>query len=459
MIIDIAMLRMCRERSEYLKVAAALDTYAVEPKTRLLLDAIGRYFKTHDHTSIDFQAFIPWFERSFMHNMGDEDKTVYLNIIKNIARDYPDETTRRNIMESIYELNAAHTVQNTLERYANGDEVSLIDDMREVVDRYDRHISAQRVPFVDEDIGAFIDGMENGGGLKWRLACLNKYMRPLHAGDQLIVGARPDQGKTSFMASEATFMAPQLPPDAPIVWFCNEGEPKSIQLRAYTSALNCSFDELMEKRKAGTLYTEYTEAMGGERKLRIVPAHDFSTGMIENMVRSIRPGLVIYDMLDNVRGFSRSDRVDLQLEQLYQWSRNLGIRYGHPVIATSQISQEGANMQFPPQSALKDSKTGKQGACDAILMIGSLESEAGWASTRWLSLPKNKLRKPSSPAMMRETVGINIKTGRYNDLTAEEQAKLKAPPPSTNTQSTGASGQTESSPPPPPQESTPETDG
>jgi hypothetical protein len=107
--------------------------------------------------------------------------------------------------------------------------------------------------------------------------------------------------------------------------------------------------------------------------------HGKNNVFIEDIIESVgvhNVGAIIFDMLDNVKFPLRTDaREDQRLEQLYQWSRELGVRCDCPVFPTSQISNEGAGLLFQTENMLKDSKTGKQGACDGIIMIGSSDDD------------------------------------------------------------------------------------
>ena len=54
-------------------------------------------------------------------------------------------------------------------------------------------------------------------GLRWRLGSLNRMLGSLRKGDFGFIFARPETGKTTFLASEVTNFATQL--EQPILWF------------------------------------------------------------------------------------------------------------------------------------------------------------------------------------------------------------------------------------------------
>jgi replicative DNA helicase len=120
-------------------------------------------------------------------------------------------------------------------------------------------------------------------------------------------------------------------------------------------------------------------------------------------------------MIDNIRGFGDMARTDLMLEEMYKWARERSVKYDCIGLATSQISNDGDGMQFPTLGMLKDSKTGKQGACDFQLMIGA-SNDPGLAGSRFISLPKNKLRRPDGASDPRAEVVFDAVRARYRDI-------------------------------------------
>jgi replicative DNA helicase len=250
-------------------------------------------------------------------------------------------------------------------------------------------------------------------------------MRPLRQGDFGIIAGRPDTGKTTFITSEMTFMASQLKKyykedDKIITWFNNEGQGKRIITRLYQSALNASISDLLDMKKAKVIVDRYREAIGHLDTIRIFDVHGLWNYDITDILEEVNSGLMIFDMIDNIKFHSNSggmqSRTDQVLEAMYQWARVLGVRFDCPVLATSQISVDGDGMQFPTLSMLKDSKTGKQGACDFQLMIGAI-NELGMDQSRFMGLPKNKLQVEGFPKDPRCEVIFDGLRARYKTPT------------------------------------------
>jgi len=74
--------------------------------------------------------------------------------------------------------------------------------------------------FVTSDLDELVNSAITSPGLRWRLNTLNQMLGSLRKGDFGVVFAMPETGKTTFLASEVTFMATQLvdPSSGPVLW-------------------------------------------------------------------------------------------------------------------------------------------------------------------------------------------------------------------------------------------------
>ena len=77
--------------------------------------------------------------------------------------------------------------------------------------------SSNDLSFVESDLELLKNESFNTRGLRWRLGCLNRSLGSLRKGDFGFIFARPETGKTTFLASEISYFATQT--DRPILWF------------------------------------------------------------------------------------------------------------------------------------------------------------------------------------------------------------------------------------------------
>lgn len=406
----------------------SVPQHVMDPITKTVLQDMHDFFDQHDGpATLPHAEFWTWFK--FRHpTLTTEQFTTYEHLLKQIQEDVPPEL-EASIMDRLVAADTAYRVAQLLEQWNRGDEVDLYIALRDTVERFEADTNRKvKVPWVTTTIAELLADEENDTGLHWRLDCLNMSMRPLRGGDFGIIAGRPDKGKTSFLTSELTHFAPQVAKmynnERHILWLNNEGPGKRIIQRLYQSALDLTIPELVELHNkpaqgqfAHLLDEQYAAAMGGRIDLiRVLDIHDFWSHEVEDILRKVPAGLVVWDMVDNVKfggsAINGGERTDQLLEAMYQWVRVLSVKYDIPMLATSQISADGDGLAYPTLSMLKDSKTGKQGAAEFIMPIGAL-NDVNQQHSRFISLTKNKLHRHGGPKDPRAEVIFDGERGRY----------------------------------------------
>lgn len=229
-----------------------------------------------------------------------------------------------------------------------------------------------------------IENLELRPGLNWRLTSLNRILGPVRIGNFGFIFARPETGKTTFLASEVSFMAEQLPIETPAVWFNNEEEKDAVRMRQMQGALGVTLADIRSDPQG--MDERYNAILQG--KLYLVDDATLEKHKVERICASMKPGLIIFDQLDKVQGFD-ADREDLKLGKIYQWARELAKKYG-PVIAVCQADGTGEGVKWLNMGHVANAKTAKQAEADFILGIGKTTKE-GEEYVRYLNISKNKL--------------------------------------------------------------------
>jgi len=412
--IDLALLQMLRFKEDFLRVQGRIPDASLDPQTLALITDFGKYFnKFPEHDAVDMVTFLPMFH-SWHPTLSTDQFAAYEAIIQNVQKELPDGT-REGVLDTLLELRLGTDLASLLARYDAGELPDINGALQRALEEFKADASGATVDYVEDDISDLLKEEIDNSGLHWRLQCLNESMRGLRPGDFGIVAARPDKGKTTFIASEVTYLASQLDAGKCVLWLNNEGPGKRIIPRLYQSALGATIPELAALDGGGLLGRAYEKAMCGTDRIRVVNIHGRDAFTVEQIIERNNPGVVIYDMIDHIRGFGDMPRTDLQLEEMYKWARIVSVNHEVIGLATSQISNEGDGLQYPTLGMLKDSKTGKQGACDFMLMIGA-SNDPGMAGVRYLGLPKNKLRRPGSAGDPRAVVNYDPQIVRYSDL-------------------------------------------
>ena len=392
-----------------------IPTSAIDKKTKAIVEDIRKYFEANEEeTVLDFPAFRSMFFTVWHKGLKDDDCDFYNALLTKMEDDVPD-SVRKNIINQLLELEFVTDLANVVTDYEQGEEVDVIAEVNNLLVKVTSSVERQQkfeyAEFTDESVGDTL----NQQGYRWPLKCMNDIYRNIIGGDQYIIAARPGKGKTSFLTHLNFSMAADMDDNKIILWFNNESKKERIMSRQIQSALNATNNELAQLKRDGKLQDAYKAAMGRLDRVRVYDIHGKNNVFIEDIIESVgvhNVGAIIFDMLDNVKFPLRTDaREDQRLEQLYQWSRELGVRCDCPVFPTSQISNEGAGLLFPTENMLKDSKTGKQGACDGIIMIGSSDDPLK-QQLRGLSMPKTKSKREGE-FDMREEVIFDADRGRY----------------------------------------------
>lgn len=419
--IDISLLRIMKHRDDYFKIRNRVPKDALNKQTHALLDDFGKYFdKLPDHTVIDLTNFLTMF-RAWHPKLSDEHLKAYETIIKKVSEDIPEDA-KEGIMHTLMELRLGGDLLKLVTDFEDGEVENIHAAIEGVMEDFRRDAGIKSLDFLRDKIGDLLQDEIDDSGLRWRLACLNDSLRGLRPGDFGIVAGRPDKGKTTLLASEITHMAEQLPGERTVLWLNNEGPGRKIITRLYQASLGVRMSELVSMHQRGELEPAYEKRMGMPWRIRVFDVHGMDTYAVERIIEQNNAGVVVYDMIDNIRGFGDAARTDLGLEKMYQWARELCVKYDCIGIATSQISNEGDGMQFPTLPMLKDSKTGKQGACDFQIMIGA-SNDPGLSKVRYIGAPKNKLRREGGPADPRSTVKYEPEIARYTDLPTSSETE------------------------------------
>lgn len=248
-------------------------------------------------------------------------------------------------------------------------------------------------------------------GLRWRLKFLNESFGSLRKGDFGFIFARPETGKTTFLASEISHMVEQT--DGNILWFNNEEQGNKVGIRCFQAVLGMTTDSLWgDLERNQKVYDMKTKD-----QIKIYDFEDSSSiSRIEQILKTANPALIIFDQIDKLKGF-KAERKDLELKAIYQWAREISKNYA-PVIAVSQASGEAEGKTWLTMDMVDGSKTAKQGEADWILGIGK-ESD-NTSRFRYFNICKNKLLgdKDTLPEKRHGSAKVLIRAevARYEDL-------------------------------------------
>ena len=362
-------------------------------ETNTILDGMDKYYKTFPSvTEFAWDSFSAFLIADQSKRLTD-DSIVKLRMMLTKAKTFVPHHAHEEVVKTLIELDYLALIMEECEKVKEGssdlEHVHII--ATNALKDVERYIEKDEL-FVSADLSVIADRITSSG-YEWRLDALNRSLGPLRTGNFVIVAARVEVGKTTFLASEVSYLAQQLPKDRPVVWVNNEEESSVVFFRIVQAALGQESKVLIADSKAAMV--SYTTLMGGDKdKIRVTKDMN-NVRDLETLFREVNPGLIIFDQLDKVDGFKSDEREDLKLGKIYKWARELARSYG-PVIAASQLSASAVEMKDPPfigLDALRGSKTDKPGEADVVITIGKYKEPKSPEEEmiRTINVPKNKL--------------------------------------------------------------------
>ena len=397
---------------DYLKYKKLIKEHLVDVDLLRVFDSLETYYDGSGVTNIDWSAFSAWF---YARNpLIKDDKAIIFNAIFTKLGSV-DTTLKSGIVDTFLRRAAAEKIAFSALQVAEG----RTDDLAEVQKELDEYMSASGMAveadrdLCTDDLGALLTTVSHGAGLNWRLNALNESLGPLRKGNLVFLGARPEVGKTTCLASETTFMAQQMPPEKKVLYFGNEEAVEAVKMRLYSAALGIDLATL--KSDPVRYQKEYATLMHGDaNKIMVIGKANMTTWDIMRWLKKTDVDLIVIDQLRKVQGFDNVKGGIQRLERVFQWAREISKEYA-PVLTVGQLDAEAQDEQYPGLARLYESKTAVQGECDAIIMIGAVTGSLP-PNARWLNIVKNKFSTPGNPALRhaRHEVSIHSEIARYS---------------------------------------------
>ena len=321
----------------------------------------------------------------FFQKYPDVDKDIYLNLFNTLKDTQIDATLGVALLNQIKARKQALKLSEQAFKFSSGSA-----DFNTVVNAYEGFTDGtatvtEEFEFVTTSLSTIIHEIFQKPGLRWRLDALNKSLGSLRKGNFGFLFARPEVGKTTFLASEISSMLSQLRDDhGPIIWFNNEQVGAEVMLRMYQGYFGIRLEQI--KANPEKYEAEFEQQTKG--KFKLVDNANVSKQLVEKILKQFNPSLVVFDQIDKIKGFA-ADREDLRLGAIYIWARELAKAYC-PVIGICQADGSGENQKWLTMDNVANAKTSKQAEADWILGMGAVHAE-GMQFIRYLNISKNKL--------------------------------------------------------------------
>jgi len=260
-------------------------------------------------------------------------------------------------------------------------------DVQQAVQDYTKEVQHQskQYSFIENDSLIFdqLEERKNADKYSWSIPELELMMGQICKGDFIIVGSRPDGGKTTLLSTQAVHFAKQLKEGESILWFNNEEAVSKVRSRQIQAALKWTTTEIeRDIEKSLQLFNSKL----GDGVINIYDDNAMTIYDIQNIVEQTKPKIIIIDQLWKLGGMEKLQGIE-RFAKLSQFIRDLAKEHA-PIIATTQLDGSADNVKYPSMGSLYNSKTSVQGEADCILTIGQQPEED---DVRYFRCPKNKL--------------------------------------------------------------------
>lgn len=301
-----------------------------------------------------------------------------------IKKDIAEDT-----LSHLFQQYVGEQVANLGFDFVNGSQSSLEPLRRLLEDYKDDFTPNLRIDWDDIDIDTLLAANNLETQWKFNIPSLRRKVEGVSSGHLLVVGARPNTGKTSFHASLVAGTDGWASQGAKCIVLCNEESYERVGARYLSAATNMSMDEV--KENVSLARKRYDPV---KQNIRIKDSTNKDMKWVEAVVKNEKPDIVVLDMGDKF-ATKDSDKSDVYLKDAAIHARNIAKQYNCCVIWMSQLSAVAEGKVYVDQSMMEGSKTGKAAEADLMVLISKdpiVEGQSEESTKRHLNIAKNKLK-------------------------------------------------------------------
>ena len=323
-------------------------------------------------------------------SMTTATRSAYDDLFKKISRAEPiKKEIAEDTLSKMFQQYVGDEVANLGFDFVNGTKNSLEPLRRLLEDYKDNFTPNTRVDWEDISIDTLLQANDLETQWKFNIPSLRRKVEGVSGGHLLLVGARPNTGKTSFHASLIAGPEGWAHQGAKCVILCNEESYERVGARYLSAATNMSMDEV--KGNIALARKRYDPV---RENIRIKDSTNKDMNWVEAVIKSEQPDIVVLDMGDKF-ATKNSDKSDVYLKDAAIHARNIAKQYKCCIIWMSQLSAVAEGKVFVDQSMMEGSKTGKAAEADLMVLISKnpvVEGAEEQDTQRHLNIAKNKLK-------------------------------------------------------------------
>ena len=328
----------------------------------------------------------------FTHNatITTANKETYKDLFKKIDRQEPmSEGIAEEVLGKLFQQVVGEEIANLGFDYVNGTQTSL-EPMRKILSDYqDDFMPNLKIDWGDISIDNLLQANDIQSKWRFNIPSLTSKVEGISGGHLVIVGARPNTGKTSFHASLLGGPKGFASQGAKCIVLCNEEAYERVGARYLSAATSMSMEEVKGNYAlAASRYEPVRE------NIKLYDSTGKDMAWVEAIIKAYQPDIVILDMGDKFSS-KTSDKSDVYLKEAAIHARNIAKQYDCAVIWMSQLSAVAEGKVYVDQSMMEGSKTGKAAEADLMILISKnpqVEGADEQDTQRHLNIAKNKLK-------------------------------------------------------------------
>ena len=356
--------------------------------TRKIKQALDTAMQTYeeDMSVSDLEAVFMGLNQT----MTTATKSAFQDLFQRLAKAEPiKKDIAEDTLSHLFQQYVGDQVANLGFDFVNGSQNSLEPLRRLLEDYKDDFTPNLRIDWDDIDIDTLLAANNLETQWKFNIPSLRRKVEGVSNGHLLVVGARPNTGKTSFHASLVAGTDGWASQGAKCIVLCNEESYERVGARYLSAATNMSMDEV--KENVSLARKRYDPV---KQNIRIKDSTNKDMKWVEAVVKNEKPDIVVLDMGDKF-ATKNSDKSDIYLKDAAIHARNIAKQHNCCVIWMSQLSAVAEGKVYVDQSMMEGSKTGKAAEADLMVLISKdpiVEGQSEESTRRHLNIAKNKLK-------------------------------------------------------------------
>jgi hypothetical protein len=386
---ELALLKTMMNREFYdshkgIRCPAKIFTKDVRKIKETMDKAMAEF--TGDLTVSDVEALF------YTHNqtMTTANKAAYTDLFRKLDKESGiKEDIAEEVLGTLFQQHVGELVANLGFDFVNGTQKSM-EPLRRLVEDFKNDFTPNiRVEWEDISIDTILKANDLQTQWKFNIPSLRRKIEGVSGGHLILVGARPNTGKTSFHASLVAGPEGWAKQGAKCVVMCNEEAYERVAARYLSAAANMTMEEV--KANVSLAKSRYEPV---RKNIRVKDSTNKDLMWVESVVKQEKPDILILDMGDKF-ATKNTDKSDIYLKDAAIYARNIAKEYSCCVVWMSQLSAVAEGKVYVDQSMMEGSKTGKAAEADLMVLISKnplVEGAEEQDTQRHLNIAKNKLK-------------------------------------------------------------------